>query len=89
MRPEGWENPYPTKCMGKLFEADVFNDSPEYMVYEEGADAMLRALKKEGISTEAIEKNHLSIPKVLEVPLVKEMHQGTIKGTWVFIPGEE
>lgn len=44
-RPEGWENPYPAKlsliCQGTIAEEIL---SQGNAIYEDGADAMLKAL---------------------------------------------
>lgn len=48
-RPEGWANPHPTRVAeyidGELIERPDF----AYLAYEAGADAMLEALKEEGV----------------------------------------
>lgn len=69
-RPEGWVNPYVPK-----------EDEPRYMyephpiIFEEGADAMLKALKEKG----------LKIPKDVLIPSIAYHSDGTL----VFIPDDE
>jgi hypothetical protein len=45
-RPENWSNPYHQEPQGN-FVADEAN--PKYCIYEAGADAMLEALRKQGL----------------------------------------
>ena len=47
-RPDGWSNPY--HKTGDFGDGEQsWNEQPEFSAYEDGADAILEALKKEGI----------------------------------------
>ena len=41
-RPEGWKNPY---YIENWLGRETYNKYPEFTLYEEGADALLKALK--------------------------------------------
>ena len=77
-RPEGWENPYhiTEKALGTEVK---FNQYPEFEVFEAGADAMLKALIRKGVSTNSFRPN--SNPIYITNPRKN--------GVYVFIPEEK
>jgi hypothetical protein len=82
-RPEGWD-----KNRGKT----ILLTSPLNEVFEAGSDAMLEALKKQGIDHK-VYADHLRFgfdrgAKVLEGKEETVRYQG-IKGTLVFIPDDK
>ena len=49
-RPDNWDNPFHKKGdFGHGLE--MWNEQPEFSAFEDGADAILKALRKEGIKS--------------------------------------
>lgn len=79
MRPEGWVNPWPTP-----------ENIEERIIYEQGADAVLEGLKKEGLYGEYLEDYIISVAvrpddKDWAEDFLARIEQ---KGWLVFIPEE-
>ncbi len=77
-RPKDWKNLYHKKQLSQSPPYQGLEDNPAYNAYESGADAMLKALKKQG-SHIYQEGEVVSI----NVPMHK------CKGYLIFIPDEE
>jgi len=84
-RPEGWKNEHIASASGEPIY-------PEHQVFEAGADAMLEALRRQGID-QKVYADHLRFgldrgAKVLEGKEDTVTYQG-VKGTLVFIPDND
>lgn len=78
---EGWVNPYRDKVADGCFE---------WQVFERGADAILRELRKTGIKATNIKDLRYPESDVLTIPTLERMKEmEEIRGCWVFIPDEE
>jgi len=87
-RPENWKNPHYNGVIGWPYTFDA---------YEAGADAMLKALRKEGFDgkliVEVFDAHTDSKETSIYLDTIQEMmkrykREQIIKGKWAFIPEE-
>ena len=67
-RPKGWVNPH-----------GAFTSDGRYDIFEDGADAMLEALRKSGVP----------FTMTITQKIMGELPKASVPGQWVFIPDDE